>query len=251
MQWLSDALYRLLTDVFIRLWYTYEKFNDVKDTIYKTAWVPNFLGDLFGGIAGYFHDWYYEVRNLRGELQKYTDFLNALLHTETINSLLTSVFQEWEAFKRSPYDYIVGKLDDHIPEFWKLRTDPKNWVLSRIYEYDPAVWSWLVHPAASLQLWFDTKFPGLLRFFGDPVTEFIAWLKEKDYEAYNWLKYPVTMAKKWLEDEVGIPYSFWLDPWREGVRLLADGIEDHIEIVKPYLLRTGERLARYLWEGKV
>jgi len=247
MQWLSSAVWQLLTDIFIRLWYAYQDLSDIKDKIYATSWIPNILGDLFYSVAWQFHEWYYKVRDMRAEFQHYTDYLNDLWEGSGLNAVLTRLWWEWEALRRDAKGFISGKLDEMIPEFYKLKSDPAAWITSRIYVWDPDVWQWLVHPVEALRMIFDRKYIGIWSFFERPVEVIIAWIQEWNYDAYNWLKYPDTMMKRWIEDVFGIPYGFWLDPWGEGFRLLTQWVEDHLENVRPYIIHVGEKVARYIW----
>jgi len=212
-------------------------FNKLSTVLYE---VYDFLVKLDGYVIG-----------LRGQYDLVVERLNSILDTSGLETLIERLFDEWNAFRTSPKDYISGKMYELVDTWGSLKDDANRWVMYRIQGYDWFAWEWLTDPVRKLLDWLSSESPILYKLITEPAQGLRDALEGISHQAYQLVTDPVEYLKAWFIDSLGWSGDFWADPWRYLFSEILESIERRIGEWKPELTRKGERIIRFLWEGRM
>ena len=250
MGWLSDAIAVALTSLIIICGKVLFWFDDLAWT--TSNWIRPFnrLSEPMFKFAYWVGQTAYRIGDVKREFEHYTDFLNELWGLSGLNKLLNWIWWEWDSLKNDPKLFISEKLDDIIPEFWKLRTMPWAWVKSRVYVSDPDLWPWLNDPLMAFKFWLSKDLPRIYDLIWDTTNGLLSIIDAFSHQAYLLFTDPIGYVKELFIVQLGWSYQFWLDPWGYIFDELSTYIDQSVVTWGPKLAHVGERVIRYIWEGR-
>ncbi len=250
MGWLSDAVYRYIGDLIIFCGEVMFWFIGLAQTTAGWIWPFRLISEPMLKVGYYLGQAAYKLGDLRREFEHYTEFLNDLWGLTGLNKLINWIWGEWDSFKSDPTLFISLKMDEIIPEFWKLRTMPWAWVKSRVYVSDPDLWPWLNDPLMAFKFWLSKDLPRIYDLIWDTTNGLLSIIDAFSHQAYLILTDPIGYIKELVIVQLGWSYQFWLDPWGYIFDELSSYIDRSVVTWGPKLSHVGERVIRYIWEGR-
>jgi hypothetical protein len=177
------------------------------------------------------------------------DFAKSLEDRWGLDNLIRGIWSEWFDFRANTRNWLSIKLSQLLSTWSELKSDAALWVRHRLQSFwsdaenlirDPA--SWVRERLRSF--WGEAE--TLIR---DPRAWLAGKLQQHWPELYSFATDSTTWVKTKLAGFLGVPYSFWADPWGYMYDRFLTLLEQKAQAEKERLQRLGERLLRLLWEG--
>jgi len=251
IDWIGQQGHEALNNFIAALEYIAFRFLILASTTDAWIWPFKALSGPFQLVYEGFNDARWRMINFRNRYDEIVDALNSILDTSGLETLIERLFDEWNAFRRDPKGYISGKMYELVDTWGSLKDDANRWVMYRIQGYDWFAWEWLTDPVRKLRDWFSSEYPLFYTLLTDTAQGLRDALEGISHQAYLLVTDPVEYLKAWFIDSLGWSGDFWADPWRYLFSEILESIERRIGEWKPELTRKGERIIRFLWEGRM
>jgi len=232
------------------IWHIEQWCSDTADWCAEGGIIRKWAEPIFRNLHDFFSDTWDNLREVKEAIPDVTRFLNGLYDGWGLNDLLSRVFGDWDRFRTDPKGFISDKLGALIPNFSTLVNDPWEWLLRWVVLYDNPAYLWLHDPVGEIRRWFENSFDGIFSFFDDPVQKIKDWIRNWNEDAYQLINDPIPWIQGKLTDQLGWDYWFWLDPWGYLIEKITDSLDDRIETWGDHISRVGERVVRFIWEGR-
>ena len=200
--------------------------------------------------AGQFLTWIGDrFKDFEGVFNAVKKFTVKLEQESGIIDLVNAVWSEFSSIRSDPVSYVKAKLDKISSVYKAIRDDAVGWVKERVKDADADLAAIINTGSGWIKDKLNIIFPELPKFANDPF----GYVKGKLYDNVPFLSPLLTDPKLWVKyrlgDILGVPLSFFDDPWDYVTRRVLDAIEGYFDRYRTQVKRMGENILRRLWEG--
>lgn len=186
-----------------------------------------------------FADFYYDVIGA----------IKALLRGESFRDILDLLFPPWYDLAHNPLAYLLDLLGLDYPHTYNLFRAPGMWIRSYFDDAFPMAWVLFNNP----QEWLDQVLFNFSPLLWGLYTDGIEYVVEVIYQLYPDTRWvfddPIEWLRLQLHRMTDIPWEWLTDPTGNLLELVLNQLENTFKTSKITLLRVGEKVLRYLWEG--
>lgn len=177
------------------------------------------------------------------------DFAVKLEQQQGVKDLISAVWTEFNAIRTDPIGYIKGKLYSLSGHFKSIVDDAALWVKDRVRDADADLKAIIDTGAYWIKDKLSILYPELPKIATDPLG-YVKGLIENNVPLCRYL---FTDTSYWLKlrlsDILGLPMTFFYDPWGFITQKTIDMIESSFDRYRTQIYRLGEYILRRLWEG--
>ena len=251
MQRIPSTIYDGLGDVLSVIWHIEQWADDKADWCRDGGIIRNWAEPIFRNLHDFFSDLWDRVYNVKTGIPYVVDFLNQMWDGWGLNELISRVFYEWNNFRQDPLDWIKGKMTILIPGFGMMIQDPWQWMTNVLFIYYRATYDFFNDPWGVFLNWAQDTFPLFYAFIIDSVEGLKDIINRISHEASLLIDDPRGYIKHVYIDLLGWSNQFWVDPWGYLFSNILDYADLHVSSWAGMISSTGERIIRYIWEGRI
>jgi len=242
---LYNLLLALANTIYAIDTWLWEQHRWLKDTVIAR----DIVDPLVLYVYWWVYDRYVDVFDYMDQATRLEQFVNGMVTGTLVDQVISAVFPSWVQFRSNPAAWISGYVQQIVAGLGTLLTDPWGWLASlltsRILGFNILV--------ANAQTWvldrIEAAWPAFYYLRRDPAVTVWGWIQDRipdlgqlGIDPLGWLRLNLGLL-------LGVPDSFFLDPFGYIFQAWLSRFEEGREADLLWLRNQGEHVLRYLLEG--
>jgi len=203
---------------------------------YNAATVLYWIRDAFRTVDSIV----YEIQTFARELQQFNGVI----------PLISKVWTQFNDIRNYPIRWVNDRIAELSSDLARIIKDPVGFVRDRVRDVSNDLGKIIVAPADWVRDKITEIFSELpkinqnfLGYLRDIIKSHIPALGGLFDDVNYWVKERISIA-------LGVPISFFEDPWGGFTQHLLNQVENYFDRYRPQIYRMGEYILYRLWEGK-